>query len=167
MDQSGLDDKVDTLRYGCMDTSFSQDGQMEQDNGSCGHSEVSDQEGEGQYTKTMVAISLVNIQSSANDGEDKDTVSQPFNTQSVSGPVVNIQPLTIDPSLLNYHAGTRDARTAPLPDQTSGERDTAQVLTLSRETFEVVLKGGCPWGFALDGGKGTPNPLYISKVITE
>lgn len=39
-----------------------------------------------------------------------------------------------------------------------------KVLARGRRPFEVVLRGGSPWGFALNGGRGTNLPLYISKV---
>ena len=37
-------------------------------------------------------------------------------------------------------------------------------LRQGRQPFEVVLRGGTPWGFALNGGKSTGLPVYISKV---
>ena len=39
-----------------------------------------------------------------------------------------------------------------------------RILSRGRKPFDVVLKGGAPWGFALNGGKGTDVPLHISKV---
>ncbi|GFN76650.1 PDZ and LIM domain protein 7 [Plakobranchus ocellatus] len=41
------------------------------------------------------------------------------------------------------------------------------LVSQGRRPFEVVLKGGTPWGFALNGGPGTDLPLYISKIVTD
>lgn len=34
----------------------------------------------------------------------------------------------------------------------------------SSRTFQVVLKGGAPWGFTLQGGVGTQSPVQIQQV---
>lgn len=39
-----------------------------------------------------------------------------------------------------------------------------RILAQGRRPFEIILKGGAPWGFALDGGKSMATPLLISKV---
>ena len=36
----------------------------------------------------------------------------------------------------------------------------------SSEVYEVVLTGGAPWGFRLQGGKEFRAPLRIAKVCT-
>lgn len=33
-----------------------------------------------------------------------------------------------------------------------------------RRPFEVILRGGNPWGFTLAGGEGEECPLHVSKV---
>ncbi|XP_005112512.2 LIM domain-binding protein 3 [Aplysia californica] len=42
-----------------------------------------------------------------------------------------------------------------------------QLLAKGRRPFDVTLKGGNPWGFALDGGDGTDSPLHISKIVSD
>jgi len=38
------------------------------------------------------------------------------------------------------------------------------VIMASSEVYEVVLSGGAPWGFRLQGGKEFRAPLRIAKV---
>lgn len=33
-----------------------------------------------------------------------------------------------------------------------------------RRPFEVILRGGKPWGFRLAGGEGEDSPLHVSEV---
>ncbi|KAK7482911.1 hypothetical protein BaRGS_00025811, partial [Batillaria attramentaria] len=33
-----------------------------------------------------------------------------------------------------------------------------------RRPFEVILRGGKPWGFILAGGEGEDSPLHISQI---
>ena len=37
----------------------------------------------------------------------------------------------------------------------------------SSEVYEVVLSGGAPWGFRLQGGKEFGAPLRIAKVCAK
>ncbi|KAH9488163.1 hypothetical protein Btru_064909 [Bulinus truncatus] len=47
--------------------------------------------------------------------------------------------------------------------QANSKAEIDKVLSRGRRPFDIVLKGGTPWGFALNGGKGIP--LYISKIV--
>ena len=38
------------------------------------------------------------------------------------------------------------------------------MASLASEVYEVVLTGGAPWGFRLQGGKEFRAPLRIAKV---
>ncbi|CAG5129390.1 unnamed protein product, partial [Candidula unifasciata] len=39
------------------------------------------------------------------------------------------------------------------------------ILAQGRRPFEIILKGGPPWGFALSGGRDLITPLHISKIV--
>lgn len=43
--------------------------------------------------------------------------------------------------------------------------DAAVSVGLSAGKFEVVLRGGSPWGFTLQGGEEVQAPLTVAKVI--
>lgn len=42
---------------------------------------------------------------------------------------------------------------------------SGSTVAKSSRTFQVVLKGGAPWGFTLQGGVGTQSPVQIQQVI--
>lgn len=48
-----------------------------------------------------------------------------------------------------------------------GSRLQGQQEMASSEVYEVVLSGGAPWGFRLQGGKEFGAPLRIAKVCAK
>ncbi|RUS74604.1 hypothetical protein EGW08_017626 [Elysia chlorotica] len=125
-----------------------------------------------------VELSLEGLQSSGQGGvteEGEESSQVLYNMPSGASPSQDVAPGVTSPSRdpcderLAQHGGPAGVfRIAPLKLQVSETRRPCpaieDTLRQGRQPFEVVLRGGTPWGFALNGGTGTGLPVYISKV---
>ena len=132
---------------------------------------------EQQQQQDTVELSLEGLQSSGQcavtEGQQQvllagDVASEALISQGASS--ISEQLELADEKLAQHGVLDRVFKIAPLKLQVSGENKVGPcpaveaAMSQGRQPFEVVLRGGTPWGFALNGGTGTELPVYISKV---
>lgn len=91
--------------------------------------------------------------------DDSFTVSSERDTASTADEVFTVSTSDSEDVLTDTPSTSRESQ-----NELEQKKEIARIFATGRLPFDVTLKEGPPWGFALNGGGDTNVPLYISKV---
>ncbi|GFS17120.1 PDZ and LIM domain protein 2 [Elysia marginata] len=131
-----------------------------------------------QKQQDTVELSLEGLQSSGQSAmsEDQENCSRGESdvgygsmSQDIAAGITSASEKLTDEKEIPHGVSDGVFEIAPLKLQVSETKRACpaveDAIKQGRQPFEVVLRGGGLWGFALDGGASTGLPVYISKIV--